>query len=299
MANEYAVNHADLKAVAKAIRDKGKTTEVLTFPVGFISAVEAISGGGGLNFEVVGGTEQPENPAENTIWVETETEITEWTFQPSDPSEPVEGMVWIKTANRAQIDINATTKNSIILYLTNSLQYNSATWVTKPTKIYQSGEWKDWWSGQLYDSGNEWTDITGGWQSRKLKWDQGNSDGLPTIVKNSTTMTIAADKVSKWCSGFACPVNTIDLTNYTTLTVVLSGLVKPEEASGLDRCGIMVIERTAAYAANYVALLPIPSMVVGINKIPISLSGFYDVGFYFYNDERYDISITVESVVLS
>lgn len=46
MANEYAVNQADLKAVADAIRNKGGTSEALTFPGGFVEAVGAIASGG-------------------------------------------------------------------------------------------------------------------------------------------------------------------------------------------------------------------------------------------------------------
>lgn len=45
MANEYAVNQADLSAVANAIREKGKTTEALTFPVGFITAIQELETG--------------------------------------------------------------------------------------------------------------------------------------------------------------------------------------------------------------------------------------------------------------
>ena len=47
MANEYAVNQADLTAVADAIRSKGGTTGKLVFPGGFVSAVSAIQTGTG------------------------------------------------------------------------------------------------------------------------------------------------------------------------------------------------------------------------------------------------------------
>ena len=47
MANEYAVNQADLAAVADAIREKGGTSGALTFPAGFVDAVGAIQAGGG------------------------------------------------------------------------------------------------------------------------------------------------------------------------------------------------------------------------------------------------------------
>ena len=47
MANEYAVNQADLSAVADAIRQKGGTSDALAFPGGFVNAVAAIQAGNG------------------------------------------------------------------------------------------------------------------------------------------------------------------------------------------------------------------------------------------------------------
>lgn len=46
MANEYAVNQADLTAVADAIRAKGGTSGALAFPGGFVDAVRSIQAGG-------------------------------------------------------------------------------------------------------------------------------------------------------------------------------------------------------------------------------------------------------------
>lgn len=54
MADEYLVNSADMVAVAEAIRNKGGTTDALTFPGGFVSAVAAIqAGGGGVSLDDV------------------------------------------------------------------------------------------------------------------------------------------------------------------------------------------------------------------------------------------------------
>lgn len=49
-------------------------------------------GGGGaeLNFEVVGGTSAPASPKENTIWVNTDTEITSWVFSAKRPIDLVD-----------------------------------------------------------------------------------------------------------------------------------------------------------------------------------------------------------------
>lgn len=47
MAN-YIASYADLTSVANAIRTKGGTSAPLAFPAGFVSAIAAISGGGGI-----------------------------------------------------------------------------------------------------------------------------------------------------------------------------------------------------------------------------------------------------------
>ena len=47
LVTDYLVKSTELVSVADAIREKGGTTEPLTFPEGFISAVESIQSGGG------------------------------------------------------------------------------------------------------------------------------------------------------------------------------------------------------------------------------------------------------------
>lgn len=42
-------------------------------------------GGASLNFAVVGGTTQPSNPKENTVWVNTATDIIDWAFASMNP----------------------------------------------------------------------------------------------------------------------------------------------------------------------------------------------------------------------
>lgn len=52
------------------------------------------SSGTELNFEIVGGTTQPSNPTENTIWVNTDTPITKYYFSNSDAK--IDGIRYIK-----------------------------------------------------------------------------------------------------------------------------------------------------------------------------------------------------------
>jgi len=230
------------------------------------------SGGGNpLNFKVVGGM-QPENPKENTIWVNTDVDIPEWIFASENPyvrSEDIyangavksgyyiktetgaetsssdwkivtvdipdgtthfttttgsyssstvahgfydadgnliatalrtagattayeipsgtksirvslystdtasiiatyysgvpAGAVWISTGTASNVEFNALKKNGIMVYPISAKQYIGGTWVEKEAKTYQNGAWDTLWNGVLYDEGNEFETITGGW----------------------------------------------------------------------------------------------------------------------------------------
>lgn len=51
---EYLTNDTDLTSIANAIRTKGGASAALTYPTGFVSAIEAIpTGGGGTSTSVV------------------------------------------------------------------------------------------------------------------------------------------------------------------------------------------------------------------------------------------------------
>lgn len=104
------------------------------------------TGGGGasLNYKVVGGTSQPLSASENTIWVNTDTEITSHVFSVTQPSSPVAGMVWFQTGESSGAAMNVLKKNTLWVYPTMCYQYVSGAWVDKIAKTYQNGAWVDW-----------------------------------------------------------------------------------------------------------------------------------------------------------
>ena len=105
-----------------------------------------MTGGGGnpLNFKVVGGTSQPSDTKENTIWVNTSTTISGWAFSAETPSNPVAGMVWFLTGTSSNIEFNALTKNDVTIYPLSAKQYVSGAWVDVTAQSYQGGVWKEW-----------------------------------------------------------------------------------------------------------------------------------------------------------
>ena len=100
-------------------------------------------GGGGafLNFKVVGGTAQPETAAENTIWVNTETDISGWVFSTVEPGEPAEGLVWIEVGSDSPAPFNMLKKNSVYVDPVSCKQYVSGAWADRFAYVYQNGAW--------------------------------------------------------------------------------------------------------------------------------------------------------------
>ena len=143
------------------------------WPLGFIEAVQSIKGGGGGSaaIDVVGGTTQPENASENTIWVNTDVPIGTWYALFNEPQSPAEGDVWLKlAASSFQVEL---TENQFIVEISTIAQYIGGAWTQKTAKIYRGGVWEEanlnervlldesgWRSGLSFRSITDYADIT-------------------------------------------------------------------------------------------------------------------------------------------
>ena len=214
MGDVYIVQPSELTAVADAIREKGETSAQLVFPGGFVSAIQDISGGGlELNFEIVGGTTQPSDPKENTIWVNTGTEITGWVFSPEKPTNPAEGVVWIQTGMVSQVSFDAVADNDLILCPIGCMQYVNGAFVYKTALTYMNGQWKQW-GIFLFASGDLCEDITGGWNSQFTI----ASSWIHALLNlNATNMegTITNSSSSKIYITYRCTTNAINASGKT------------------------------------------------------------------------------------
>lgn len=138
-----------------------------------------------LNFKVVGGTTEPDNPKENTIWVNTAQKITGWYFHPTQPENMGNGEVWFCTGATSLAAFDALKKNSIMVYPLNANQMVDGALVNVTAKSYQNGEWVDWIT-YLYKTGDECIDITGGWEQVTVGtyWNKGS------VVRNANSITL-------------------------------------------------------------------------------------------------------------
>lgn len=166
------------------------------------------SSSAGLNFKVVGGTSAPSNPTTNTIWVDTDTEITGWAFSAEQPETVEAGMVWIYTGATSTAPFSVLKKNNITVYPISAKQYVNGAWVDKTAKSYQNGKWVNWYT-LLFDNGDQFTSLTGGWAIR-------SSSGLTCTIGDTLLLTITGSAAR---AGSIYTTNTINVSNFSTLEV--------------------------------------------------------------------------------
>lgn len=169
-------------------------------------------GGAGLNFQVVGGTTQPASPAENTIWVNTDTAITDWVFSSTQPAAS-DGRVWLSTSTASEVAFNALKKNGLWTYPIGCSQYISGAWVAKTAKTYQGGAWIDW-KTYLYAAGQAsgFTGVGRGYASGAAP-----NGSVPTITYGTSFLTVTGGGNY---TGSVCQYHSaVDLSAYSALRI--------------------------------------------------------------------------------
>lgn len=191
----------------------------------FITRRGGSGGSGGLELTVCGGTTRPTKVTHNTIWINTDVEITSHVLSSTEPASPVEGMVWVTIGAFGTVKMASPVGGDwITVYPLSAKQYVSGAWVKKEAKSYRDGEWVDWWNGDLYTGGNEYVTITGGWKAV-------NGDGLK-VTFNSDKITVGTSGDTSGYEAAVYTKNKIDVTNFNTLTAVFSSIAFPASYSG-------------------------------------------------------------------
>jgi hypothetical protein len=98
-------------------------------------------GGSPLNFQVVGGTTQPTNPKENTIWVNMDGKVDRWDFRITAPETPTPGMVWFETGSVSHVDFNVLKKQSLRVYPRTARVYRDGQWNILEAEVFTEGGW--------------------------------------------------------------------------------------------------------------------------------------------------------------
>lgn len=94
-----------------------------------------------LNFSVVGGTTLPAAPAQNTIWIATDTAPTGWEIAPAASGGLGEGGVFIQSGSGGVASFNALKKQRLAVDIISAQQLAGGSYLPCPAKIYTDGGW--------------------------------------------------------------------------------------------------------------------------------------------------------------
>ena len=206
-------------------------------------------GGAPLNFKVVGNP-QPTNPKENTIWLNTNIDITSWYFSPTQPEDMKQGGVWFSTGTSSVVAFSATKKNPVMVYPLSANQYIDGALVAVTAQIYQDGEWVDWFA-YLYHLGDTCDDLTGGWQARGWAISSSFQKITPSLTFSDDGMTVSVNNTLTTspyqASGVVECIKDIDLTNFNTLTIDCSVTHSYSDTQGFSPVQLVVTGRTGTY----------------------------------------------------
>lgn len=281
---------------AKAIREKGGTEELIAWnkSTGYKEAIEAIKAGGGLNFEVVGGTVQPESPKEVTIWVNTAQEITGWAFKKDEPSQPVNGMVWFGVDTSSQLSFSVVEDAEVMEYMIGAKQYVSEQWVQRDVLVYVDGEWKAAIldlikNAVINENASNWVSVAksiDGSSGTAKAWSVSQGEDYITLTQST-----------KWACGLYYTETPIDLSSYSTL--FFEGYPTTTSTTSTDwtkLCVYSAIDSSSAMANVKASVSLVGDNAVCTKSIDINdLDGLYYIGFYGYGEGQ---TIRIKNIYL-
>lgn len=232
-------------------------------------------GGAGLNFKVVGNP-QPENPRENTIWVDTD-KINNYYFSATQPENMVEYDVWFPTGTSSPVAFSATKKNPVMVYPKSAKQMVSGSLVDVTAKSYQGGKWVNL-AKYLYNYGDLCTDVTGGWGTKSVGLSAAEPlyPTNPTLTKESNRLVISVP--GGWHTGVVWTQKNIDLTDYKTIEVA-------GYKAGYSANLIVIPENTTYWSTDTICRVGLPTTANSKVSVDVSaVSGSYRVGFGLYSN---------------
>lgn len=227
-----------LTAIADAIRSKsGKTAKIplADMPAEIINLQS-------LNFEVISYksvSELPETAKQNTIAVFTDN-MTGYTFNPEEPANPKEGLVWFKTGNSSSVAFDVVGDDPIRICPVGAYQYSNGAFKSIEAKTYLNG-WIDWkFDLYLIQNGVYNEEVFG---KATTLWAQINSNGITMGRDHYVEVSNFVD-FSKYHSA------EIDVTTYNYCDVKLQFMNNAGGSAGEVTFGVTGTGKATASLAS-------------------------------------------------
>lgn len=182
-------------------------------------------GGSGLNLKVIGGTTQPTNPREGTIWVNTSAVKPDYILSETQPGSPSSGLVWVKLGSDG-VTLPVDKKGTLAITLAGCAVYSGSTWENVDAWAYTWGKWVQFSEQRYYLIKNGVIVApSAGWGGRATTdaADSYTESKAPTITNVSGGLKINVSGKQYIRSLYATNAQ-IDITKYTKLCAQLTDI---------------------------------------------------------------------------
>ena len=100
---------------------------------------------------------------DNVLGIITNIPVSGWHVSAVEPINFKQGTVWIMTSTNNYSTFKLLKDQDVYIHPESVSQYIDGVWQGLAAKMYSNNQWHDFWNGQLYNEGNEYSGITGGW----------------------------------------------------------------------------------------------------------------------------------------
>ena len=95
-----------------------------------------------IALHVISGTTQPSNPDDNTLWINSNYDVSKWNIGIDFPLWPIEGEVFIKNRYLSENKCNLVNGTNIITNIGAVYQLQRHVWIRCEAYYFQNGSWK-------------------------------------------------------------------------------------------------------------------------------------------------------------
>ena len=257
------------------------------------------------HINVVGGTSAPPSPNKNTLWVNTDTTIDQWSFSSTDPDYLGTNGVWIKTGTGSPIEFNVLDdeKYRVYVYPIGVKRWDVSTnsWIDLQAKFWNGTEWADL-IYYLFNAGDECSGLTGGWESYAVPRETGYTPAPPNLTKETDSMYMVGNIHS---SGIIRAVKKVGFSGVKK--IVLDALTTTVPSATGEEYHMMGFYLWSAIGSTYSENIVYGQHIGGTEMngeysfdVSDIANGEYYIGFGFYstNETGTAPSITLRSLRL-
>ena len=205
------------------------------------------------------------------------------------PTYFMDGAVWFKTDANSDLSFNALAENGIQVHPVAATHFTSGQILEKTAQVYRNGEWVELsaWNGVLYDAGNQYEDITGGWVK---------GEGTATATIDDTGMKLSTSSSSA-ARIHVETKNAVDMTKYKTLylNATITSLTLGSGVTGVQ-CRLGYASASGQNMANASTKVAQSYTAKGDVTLQLDISSVNGEQYVVFGIGYYSVAVTVNKI---